>query len=50
MSITKRYVHPQEYNTRLAIEKAQAALSRHSFAHSQFSSTETAAAELVASN
>ncbi len=27
MSITKRYVHPQEYNTRAAIEKARAALS-----------------------
>jgi hypothetical protein len=29
MSITKRYVHPQEYSTRAAIEKARAALSGH---------------------
>jgi integrase len=34
MSITKRYVHPQEYNTRAAIEKARVALSGHSFGHS----------------
>jgi hypothetical protein len=30
MSITKRYVHPQEYNTRAAMEKARLALSGHS--------------------
>lgn len=34
MSITKRYIHPQEYNTRAAIEKARAALSGHSSGHS----------------
>ena len=28
-SITKRYVHPQEYSTRAAIEKARAALNGH---------------------
>jgi hypothetical protein len=30
MSITKRYVHPQEYSTRAALEKARAALGGHS--------------------
>jgi integrase len=34
MSITKRYVHPQEYNTRAAIEKARVALSGHNSGHS----------------
>jgi integrase len=34
MSITKRYVHPQEYNTRAAIEKARLALGGHSSGHS----------------
>jgi integrase len=34
MSITKRYVHPQEYSTRAAIEKARAALGGHSSGHS----------------
>ncbi len=34
MSITKRYVHPQEYNTRAAMEKARLALSGHSSGHS----------------
>jgi integrase len=29
MSITKRYVHPQEYNTRAAIEKARVASGGH---------------------
>jgi len=33
MSITKRYVHPQEYNTRAAIEKAGVALGGHSSGH-----------------
>jgi len=31
MSITKRYVHPQEYNTRAAIEKARLALGGPQF-------------------
>jgi integrase len=30
MSITKRYIHPQEHNTRVAIENARSALSGHS--------------------
>jgi integrase len=34
MSITKRYVHPQEYNTRSAIENARVALGRHNSGHS----------------
>ncbi len=34
MSITRRYVHPQEYNTRVAIEKARLALSGHNSGHS----------------
>jgi hypothetical protein len=29
MSITKRYAHPQEYNTRAAIEKGRLAMSGH---------------------
>jgi integrase len=33
MSITKRYVHPQEYSTRAAMEKARVALSGHSSGH-----------------
>ena len=37
MSITKRYVHPQEYNTRAAIEKARVALSGHNSGHSPIS-------------
>lgn len=41
MSITKRYIHPQEYNTRAAMEKARLALSRHSSGHSPILSTET---------
>lgn len=34
MSITKRYVHPQEYSTRAAMEKARLALSGHNSGHS----------------
>jgi len=33
MSITKRYVHPQEYSTQAAIEKARVALSGHKTGH-----------------
>ena len=33
MSITKRYIHPQEQNTRAAIERARAALCGHSSGH-----------------
>ena len=41
MSITKRYVHPQEHNTKAAIEKARMALSRHSFGHRMIVNPET---------
>src|SRR5580658_8466662 len=41
MSITKRYVHPQKYNTRAAMEKARVALSEHSSGHSPIVNTET---------
>jgi integrase len=34
MSITKRYIHPQEQNTRTAIEKARLALTGHNSGHS----------------
>ncbi len=34
MSITKRYVHPQEFSTRAAMEKARVALSGHNSGHS----------------
>jgi integrase len=40
MSITKRYVHPQEYSTRAAIEKARVALSGHSSGHSPILNTQ----------
>ncbi len=33
MSITKRYIHPQEQNTRAAIERARAALGGHNSGH-----------------
>lgn len=33
MSITKRYIHPQEQNTRAAIERARSALSGHNSGH-----------------
>jgi integrase len=39
MSITKRYVHPQEYNTRAAIEKARVALGGHNSGHSPILNT-----------
>jgi len=39
MSITKRYVHPQEYSTRAAMEKARVALSGHSSGHSPILNT-----------
>lgn len=46
MSITKRYVHPQEFSTRAAMEKARVALSGHSSRHSQILNTETLVANL----
>ena len=39
MSITKRYVHPQEYSTRAAMEKARVALSGHNSGHSPIANT-----------
>jgi integrase len=33
MSITKRYIHPQEQNTRAAIERARNALGGHNSGH-----------------
>jgi len=33
MSITKRYIHPQEQNTRAAIERARSALGGHNSGH-----------------
>ena len=50
MSITKRYVHPQENNTRAAMEKARLALSRHSSGHSPILSTQTQTGILAVSN
>ena len=57
MSITKRYVHPQEYSTRAAIEKARAALtghasekSGHNSGHSVILNTTAPIGNLVVSN
>ena len=50
MSITKRYVHPQEYNTRAAIEKARVALSGHNSGHSPIVNTTLPIANLAVSN
>ncbi|MGA2714168.1 MAG: tyrosine-type recombinase/integrase [Bryobacteraceae bacterium] len=50
MSITKRYVHPQEYNTRAAMEKARVALSGHSSGHSPVVDRETQFPKLAVSN
>jgi len=50
MSITKRYVHPHEYNTRAAIEKARKALSGHNSGHSPILNTETQIANLPLSS
>jgi integrase len=49
MSITKRYVHPQEYSTRAAMEKARVALSGHSSGHSPILSTPSQIADLPVS-
>jgi len=48
MSITKRYVHPQEYSTRAAMEKARVALSGHNFGHTQIVHTTSPIANLPA--
>ena len=50
MSTTKRYVHPQEYSTRAAMEKARVALSRHSSGHSPILSTEAPTGNLAVNN
>jgi len=50
MSITKRYVHPQEYSTRAAIEKARLALGGHNSGHSAIVNTETQIANLAVTN
>jgi integrase len=50
MSITRRYIHPQEYNTRAAIEKARAALSGHNSGHSPIANTAAPIGNLAVSN
>src|ERR1700722_17275087 len=47
MSITKRYVHPQEYSTRAAMEKARVALSGHNSGHTPILNAETPIANLA---
>ena len=49
MSITKRYVHPQEQNTRAAIERARNALSGHNSGHSADSRVSADSANLPVS-
>jgi len=49
MSITKRYVHPQEYSTRAAIEKARVALSGHKTGHTPILNTSSQMANLPVS-
>jgi len=50
MSITKRYVHPQEYNTRAAIEKARVALGGHNSGHSPILNTQAPFSNLPVSS
>ena len=50
MSFTKRYIHPQEYNTRAAIEKARAALSGHSSGHSAILNPRSPIADFAVNN
>jgi hypothetical protein len=54
MSITKRYVHPQEFSTRAAMEKARVALdveqSGHNSGHTPILNTETQIANLPLSS
>jgi len=49
MSITKRYVHPQEYSTRATIDKARLALSEHKTGHSPILNTSVQIADLPVS-
>jgi len=46
MSITKRYVHPQEFSTRLAMEKARVARGVEQSGHTPILKTETQVANL----
>jgi integrase len=50
MSTTKRYVHPQEYSTRAAIERARLALSGYSSGHSPILNTQTQIVNLAVSS
>jgi integrase len=50
MSITKRYVHPQEYSTRAAMEKARVALSGHNSGHSPILNTQVPIGNLPVSS
>ena len=50
MSITKRYVHPQEYSTRAAIEKARLALTGHNSGHSTILNTTSSIGNLAVSS
>jgi len=44
-----RYVHPQEYSTRAAIEKARMALSGHKIGHNAILNTSSQIADLPVS-
>ncbi len=50
MSITKRYVHPQEYSTRAAMEKARLALSGHNSGHSPVLNLESEIGNILVSS
>jgi integrase len=50
MSITKRYVHPQEYSTRAAMERARLALRGHNSGHSPILNTQTEIGDLALSS
>jgi integrase len=50
MSITKRYVHPQEHNTRTAMEKARVALSGHNSGHTPIVDTQSPTAIVPVTN
>jgi integrase len=47
MSITRRYVHPQEFSTRAAMERARVALSGHNSGHTPFLNTKTEIGDLA---
>jgi len=50
MSITKRYVHPQQDTLRDAMEKARVANGRHTFGHTTESAANVAEAVVPALN